>query len=175
MKQYRYEWKGKIINQWKLLYKKEVSMCSKRWWGNINPISPVFLRTVESSQYSGCSHMIPVSFEAFPKEVQGLNFSAVHFQPWNVSLWPRISLIEQEFCPRGLCPAQPLNLRLQQGHNKHTTCSEQAVSKKYQIFYLGTVSACVLAYLCPFNPHKIRPLAERGATKEWIIQKKSFF
>lgn len=153
------EWKGKITNQWKLLYKKEVGMCSERWWGNINPISSVLLRTVESHQCSGCSHMIPMPFEAFLKEVQLLSLeccvlSAMVCQPLtqNISHKARAhTLIALSLCScshTDLCAQHsPLNLWLQQGHNKHTTCSEQAVSKKYPIFYIGTVSAefCVFA------------------------------
>lgn len=127
-------------------------VCVPRWWRNIIPISSVLLRTVEIHQCSGCSHMIPVPFEAFPKEVQVLSLeccalSAMVCQPLtqNISHKARArTLIALSLCSCShidLCAQHsPLNLWLQQG-NKHTTCSEQAVSKKYPIFYISTVSA----------------------------------
>lgn len=42
-------------------------------------------------------------------------------------------------CPRGVCPALPTPLWLQQGHKEHTACSEQDVNKKYLLFYMHTV------------------------------------
>lgn len=67
-------------------------MCCRRRWGNINPNVNILKDSREPSVFRVQPHDACV-FWSFPKEVQV--FSAVHFQPWYVSLWPRASLTSE--------------------------------------------------------------------------------
>lgn len=124
--------------------------------------------------------MMPVSFGAFQKKFRCLvlctfSHGMSAFDPEHLSQVRAHTLIALSLCfvtdcfcsHTDLCAQHStLNLWLQQGHNKHKTCSEQAGSKKYLIFYIGTFSAEFYRVLCVCLALSFIPLLSKTFSRE---------